>query len=193
MLWLNHYGLNPNEIINELKKLTERGPINLTNTLQKKVTDAVNMIGELEQYHDQSAQELIALLHEKVLAAKNITGEITAHETKIKPKTLQENLKKANKIIDELHHLVSNPMKPIEMLQKNLKTIYFPAHSKITNAEVLTKLSQTTFNPFPRLRYVLEQVFQGQTAIQIPENLKDWEPQVSFQRLNANYGYFDAD
>jgi hypothetical protein len=91
-----------------------------------------------------------------------------------------------DKILEELKKL--NPKgalgrkSAIKIMQNKIKSIY-----KIDlNDEYL-------ITQFPRLLYVLRQIFSESETIEIPEELKDWEPSVSFADINHKYGYFDAD
>jgi dihydroorotase len=97
--------------------------------------------------------------------------------------------------IDTLLNELQKESKPgisaLEILQRKLKTHYF--NQKMSDEDILEALNKPAFDEFPRFKYVLQQIFSGQSKIVIPKDLKDWEPQVLFQTLNATYGYFDSD
>ncbi len=79
---------------------------------------------------------------------------------------------------------------PIEQLQQSLKSIYF-AQQGLSTQQIQAAILSDPFQQYPRLQYVLQQVFQNQTSIHIPQHLKDWPSDANhLDKLNDNYQYF---
>ncbi len=130
---------------------------------------------------------------------------------------LNINLFEANAIIDELQTpppkgrstpnvatILTEPKKspppPFQILQRKLQKLYFPLccdeHNKTINVEQIQTILASPISPyneFPRLKFVLEQVFRGNANIEIPEDLHDWQPTLAFKDINEKYGYFEED
>jgi len=109
--------------------------------------------------------------------------------------TLLSELDKEISVSKSAHKAQPNAL---EILQRKIKDNYFqdntrPKDKKMKPEEVLNHLNSPAFLDFPRLKYVIHEIFKGNQNIQIPEELKDWEPTVSFESLNEKYGYFDTD
>ena len=79
---------------------------------------------------------------------------------------------------------------PIEQLQQSLKSIYFTQQG-LSSKQIQTEILSEPFQQYPRLQYVLQQVFQNQTSIHIPDHLKDWQNDANhLDKLNQTYQYF---
>ncbi len=104
---------------------------------------------------------------------------------------LNNTLFDVDTLLRELQQGPKGEKSALEILQIKLKAHYFDKNT--SNEDVLEKLDNPGFTDFPRLKFVLEQVFFGHANFEIPEDLKDWEPTVTFEQLNNQYGYFNQD
>lgn len=95
-------------------------------------------------------------------------------------------------ILSELDTPHPSDISALEILQRKLKTHYFPNCGN--NQEILALLEEPAFRDFPRLKYVLTKIFSGHKKFQIPEGLRDWAPPADkFRKINLKYGYFEED
>lgn len=87
--------------------------------------------------------------------------------------------------------ITNEKISPLKVLQNRIKQEYVGA--AITNDQFSEQLHQPAFRDFPRLQYVLQQLFEGPSDFEIPETLTDWEPDITFKNINDKYHYFDND
>jgi hypothetical protein len=79
----------------------------------------------------------------------------------------------------------------LQVIQNKLKAIYFSRD--YTTEDIFNDLKSNRFEDYPRLKYVLQQIFSNHSDFEIPSDLKDWHPEVSFHEINAQYEYFHED
>jgi hypothetical protein len=79
----------------------------------------------------------------------------------------------------------------LDILQDKLRAIFFQKNK--THLEILKDLETPRFQDYPRLKFVLQNIFSNQIDFHIPHHLKDWQPNSSFHALNHQYQYFNQD